>query len=154
MSEDNKRASRASQTREKVSQKKKVWTPPSSLDAPPAPTGFRHRWLRAESLGFQDTKNIQGRIRSGYELVRADEYPDSEFPVVEDGKYKGMIGVGGLVLARVPEEIAQQRNEYYAKQHSDKVEAMDNDLMKEQHPSMKFQKESNTRVTFGGTKKR
>ena len=110
MSEDNKRASRASQTREKVSQKKKVWTPPSSLDAPPAPTGFRHRWLRAESLGFQDTKNIQGRIRSGYELVRADEYPDSEYPVVEDGKYKGMIGVGGLVLARVPEEIAQQRN--------------------------------------------
>ena len=122
MSEENKRASRASQTREKVSQKKKVWTPPSSLDAPPAPTGFRHRWLRAESLGFQDTKNIQGRIRSGYELVRADEYPDSEYPVVEDGKYKGMIGVGGLVLARVPEEIAQQRNEYYAKQHSDKVE--------------------------------
>ena len=70
MSEENKRASRASQTREKISQKKKVWTPPSSLDAPPAPTGFRHRWLRAESLGFQDTKNIQGRLRSGYELVR------------------------------------------------------------------------------------
>ena len=153
MSEDNKRASRASQTREKVSAKKKVWTPPSSLDAPPAPTGFRHRWLRAESLGFQDTKNIQGRIRSGYELVRADEYPDSEYPVVEDGKYKGMIGVGGLVLARVPEEIAQQRNEYYAKQHSDKVEAMDNDLMKEQHPSMPIDIDRQSRVTFGGSKK-
>ena len=154
MSEDNKRASRASQTREKVSQKKKVWTPPSSLDAPPAPTGFKHRWLRAESLGFNDSKNIQGRLRSGYELVRSDEYPDSEYPVVEDGKYKGVIGVGGLVLARVPEEIAQQRQDYYAKQHEDKVQAMDNDLLKEQHPSMKFQKESNTRVTFGGTKKR
>tara|TARA_B100000902_G_scaffold370868_1_gene396355 strand:- start:671 stop:1135 length:465 start_codon:yes stop_codon:yes gene_type:complete len=153
MSEDNKRASRASQTREKVSQKKKVWTPPSSLDAPPAPTGFRHRWLRAESLGFQDTKNIQGRIRSGYELVRADEYPDSEYPVVEDGKYKGMIGVGGLVLARVPEEIAQQRTEYYAQQHSDKVEAMDNDLMKEQHPSMPIDIDRQSRVTFGGSKK-
>ena len=85
----------------------KSWTPPSSLDAPPAPTGFQHRWLRAESLGFQDTKNIQGRLRSGYELVRADEYPDSDYPVVEDGKYKGVIGVGGLVLARVPEEIAK-----------------------------------------------
>ena len=96
MSEDNKRASRASQTREKVSQKKKVWTPPSSLDAPPAPTGFSHRWLRAESLGFNDSKNIQGRLRSGYELVRSDEYPDSDYPIVEDGKYKGVIGVGGL----------------------------------------------------------
>ena len=153
MSEDNKRASRASQTREKVSQKKKVWTPPSSLDAPPAPTGCRHRWLRAESLGFNDSKNIQGRLRSGYELVRSDEYPDSDYPIVEDGKYKGVIGVGGLVLARVPEEIAQQRTDHYAKQHAEKIEAMDNDLMKEQHPSMPIDIDRQSRVTFGGSKK-
>ena len=153
MSEDNKRASRASQTREKVSQKKKVWTPPSSLDAPPAPTGFRHRWLRAESLGFNDSKNIQGRLRSGYELVRADEYPDSDYPVVEDGKYKGVIGVGGLLLARVPDEIVKQRGEYYAKQHNDKVEALDKDLMKEQHQSMPIDIDRQSRVTFGGSKK-
>ena len=153
MNNDNKRASRASQTREKESQKKQVWTPPSSLDAPPAPTGFQHRWIRAESLGFQDTKNVAGRIRSGYELVRADEYPDSDFPIVEDGKYKGVIGVGGLLLARVPEEIAKQRSEYYVKQHGDKVEAVDNDLMKEQHPSMPINVDRQTRVTFGGTKK-
>ncbi len=151
--ENDKRTSRASQTREKVSQKKKVWTPPSSLDAPPAPTGFRHRWIRAETLGFQDTKNVAGRIRSGYELVRADEYPDSDYPVVEDGKYKGVIGVGGLVLARVPEEIAKQRNEYYAKMHDDKVKAVDNDLMKEQHPDMPINIERQSRVTFGGSKK-
>ena len=153
MSEDNKRASRASQTREKESQKKQVWTPPSSLDAPPAPTGFQHRWIRAESLGFQDTKNIAGRIRSGYELVRSDEYPDSDYPMVEDGKYKGVIGVGGLVLARVPEEIAQQRQDYYANQHKEKVEAMDNDLMKEEHPSMPIDIDRQSRVTFGGSKK-
>ena len=149
---DDKRTSRASQTREETSHKK-VWTPPSSLDAPPAPTGFRHRWIRVESMGFNDTKNVQGRLRSGYELVRADEYPDSAFPIVEDGKYSGVIGVGGLVLARVPEEIAEQRTEYYQKQAQDNVDAVDNDLMKEQHPSMKFSRESNTRVTFGGTKK-
>ena len=149
---DDKRTSRASQTREKTSHKK-VWTPPSSLDAPPAPTGFRHRWIRVESMGFNDTKNVQGRLRSGYELVRADEYPDSAFPVVEDGKYSGVIGVGGLVLARVPEEIAQQRNDYYVKQGQDNVEAVDNDLMKEQHPSMPINIDRQTRVTFGGSKK-
>ena len=148
----DKKTSRASQTREKTAHKK-VWTPPSSLDAPPAPTGFKHRWLRAESLGFQDTKNISGRLRSGYELVRSDEYPDGDYPIVEDGKYKGVIGVGGLVLARVPEEIAKQRNEYYARQHEDKVKAVDNDLMKEQHPDMPINIERQSRVTFGGTKK-
>ena len=60
---NDKKTSRASQTRDIVSKKKQVWTPPSSLDAPPAPTGFKHRWIRAESLGFQDTKNVQGRLR-------------------------------------------------------------------------------------------
>ena len=149
---NEKKTSRASQTREKESHNK-VWTPPSSLDAPPAPTGFQHRWIRVESMGFNDTKNLQGRLRSGYELVRADEYPDSAFPVVEDGKYSGVIGVGGLVLARVPEEIARQRNDHYVQQGKDNVEAVDNDLMKEQHPSMPINIDRQTRVTFGGTKK-
>ena len=148
----DKKTSRASQTREKET-RKKVWTPPSALDAPPAPTGFRHRWIRAESIGFQDTKNVSGRIREGYELVRSDEYPDQDYPMVEDGKYKGVIGGGGLVLARVPEEIAQQRSAYYAQQHKEKVEAMDNDLMKEEHPSMPIDIDRQSRVTFGGSKK-
>ena len=147
------KTSRASQTREKVSEKKKVWTPPSSLDAPPAPTGFRHRWVRAETLGFNDTKNVSGRIRQGYELVRADEYPEADYPIVEDGKYAGVIGVGGLVLTRVPEEIAKQRQEYYAKQGMEQVEALDNDLMKEQHQSMPINIDRQSRVTFGGSKK-
>ena len=150
---NDKRTSRASQTREKVSEKKKVWTPPSSLDAPPAPTGFQHRWIRVESMGFQDTKNVSGRIRSGYELVRSDEYPDSDFPVVEDGKYAGVIGVGGLVLARIPEEVAASRAEYFKRQTQDRNDAINNDLMKEQHPSMPINQEMQTRVTFGGTKK-
>ena len=152
MENENKRTPRASQTREKES-KPKVWTPPSSLDAPPAPNGFRHRWVRAETLGFVDTKNVTGRLRQGYELVRSDEYPDSDYPVVEDGKYAGVIGVGGLVLTRVPEEIAQQRRDYYAKQSQEQVQAMDNDLMKEQHPSMPINVDRQTRVTFGGSKK-
>ena len=149
---NEKRASRASQTREKET-RKKVWTPPSSLDAPPAPAGFRHRWVRAESMGFQDTKNVAGRLRSGYELVRSDEYPDSDYPVIEDGKYKGVIGVGGLVLTRVPEEIAKSRAEYYSKQGIEQDQAVENDLLKEQHPSMPINQDRQTRVTFGGTKK-
>ena len=149
---NDKKTSRASQTREKES-RKKVWTPPSPLDAPPAPTGFHHRWIRAESMGFDDSKNVQGRLRSGYELVRADEYPDGDIPVVESGKYKGVIGVGGLVLARVPLEIVKQRADYYAKQHNDKVEAMDNDLMKDEHKSMPIDIDRQSRVTFGGSKK-
>ena len=149
MENDNKRASRASQTREKTSQKK-VWSPPSSLDAPPAPDGFRHRWVRAESLGFDDTKNIAGKLRSGYELVMASEYKNSGYPVVEDGKHKGVIGVGGLLLARIPNEVAEARQKYYSDRAKERDDAVKNDLLKEQHPSMPISYDSRSSKSFGG----
>jgi hypothetical protein len=150
--QDNK-TSRASQTRSKT-ERPKVWVPPSSLDAPPAPAGFRYRWIRAESMGFDDTKNIQGRLRSGYELVRAEEIENaSDYPVIESGKYKGMIGVGGLLLAKVTEEIAQARTDYVKKRADGLDEAVTNDLMREQHKSMPINVDRQSRVTFGGTKK-
>ena len=152
MENDKIKTSRASQTRAKE-ELKKVWTPPNSLDAPPAPTGFRHQWIRAEILGQSDAKNVASSLREGWELVRGDEYPDSQYPTMHEGRYAGVIGVGGLLLARIPEEIALEIDEYYKKQTRDKEEAVENNLMKEQHPSMRFTNESNTRVTFGGTKK-
>ena len=152
MENDKMKTSRASQTRTKA-EAKKVWTPPTSLDAPPAPKGYRHQWIRAEILGHQDTSNVARNIREGYELVRADEYPDSDFPSMDTGRYAGVIAVGGLLLARIPEEIALQIDAYYQKQNDAKEEAVNTNLLKEQHPSMRFSKEADTRVTFGGTKK-
>ena len=70
------------------------------------------------------------------------------------GKYAGVIGVGGLVLARIPEEIALSREAYYKKASTkDRDEAVNNDVLKDQHPSMPINQERQTRVTFGGTKK-
>ena len=146
------KTSRASQTRSKT-ERPKVWTPPSSLDAPKDPEGYRHRWIRVETMGFDDTKNVQGKLRSGWELVRADEYSGDKYPVITEGKYKGMIGVGGLVLARIPEEIAKQRDAYYQQMTREANEALEYDLGKEQHKSMPIQQERQSRVTFGGTKK-
>ena len=150
--QDNK-TSRANQTRSKT-ERPKVWVPPSSLDAPPAPDGFRYRWIRAESMGFEDSKNVQGRLRSGYELVRAEEIENaSDYPVLDTGKYKGMIGVGGLLLAKVTNEIAQARTDYVKKRADGLDEAVTNDLMREQHKSMPINVDRQSRVTFGGTKK-
>jgi len=146
------KTSRASQTREKDS-RPKVWTPPSSLDAPPAPMGYRHRWIRAESMGSDDTKNVSGKLRSGWSLVRADEYPEDDFPSVQDGKHAGVIGVGGLLLARIPEELAQSREEFFNQKVSDREQAVENDLRKEQHNAMPIDQERQSRVTFGGSKK-
>ena len=64
-----------------------------------------------------------------------------------------MIGVGGLLLAKVPTEIAKQRQDYMTRRHSERSEAVENDLMKEQDNRMPINVERQSRVTFGGTKK-
>ena len=150
--ENEKVTSRAAGTRSKT-ERPKEYKPPSSLDAPPAPDGFRHRWIRAESLGFNDTKNIHGRLRSGYELVRADEYDSEEYPTVLDGKYAGVIGVGGLLLARIPEELAEARMDYQRRQTEGQDESVETDLLRDQDKRMPIKIDRNSKHTFGGTKK-
>ena len=152
MKKDENKTSRAAGTRTKT-ERPKEYKPPSSLDAPPAPDGFRHRWIRAESLGFNDTKNIHGRLRSGYELVRADEYDSQEDPTVLDGKYAGVIGVGGLLLARIPEELAQSRMDYQRQQTEGQDESVETDLLRDQDKRMPIKIDRNSKHTFGGTKK-
>ena len=152
MKKDENKTSRAAVTRSKT-ERPKEYKPPSSLDAPTAPDGFRHRWIRAESMGFNDTKNIHGRLRSGYELVRADEYDADQYPTVLDGKYAGVIGVGGLLLARIPEELAQSRMDYQQRQTEGQDESVETDLLRDQDKRMPIKIDRNSKHTFGGTKK-
>ena len=147
-----KNLSRKTETREKVA-RKRGWVPPSNLDAPEPPEGYHHRWVRAEYRGQLDEKNVIGRIRSGYELVRADEYPDRlDIPAVADGKYKGVIGVGGLILMRCPIEVKEDRDEYFRNLTNDKTTAIEKDLHKDEHPAMPIHQDRQSRVTFGGKK--
>jgi hypothetical protein len=161
MSEENntvdapiKRTSRANNTRDKKAMRK-PWSPPSMLDAPPAPDGYKHRWIREEVRGFNDTKNVSARLREGWELVRRDEYPDFEAPVVESGRYEGVFGVGGLLLARIPLETVAERTAYFNSKNADQMEAVDSDMMRENsHSTMTIARpDRQSRVTFGGPRK-
>jgi len=149
------RSSRTSETRAKTAQRK-PWAPPSRLDAPPAPDGYKYRWIRSEVQGFEDKQNVFSKLREGYELVRLEELPEeyqNTMPTVEDGRNKGVVGVGGLLLAKIPEETVSERNAYYRQRARDQIEAVDNNMMKENaHSTMRFQQpERNTRISFGGS---
>jgi hypothetical protein len=145
------RTSRTADTREKAS-RRKPWAPPSVLDAPEAPEGYKHRWVRASIRGEEDKGNVFNRLRQGYEPVRAEEHPEYQAPTIEDGKHAGVIGNGGLILTRVPVETAQERTEYYGNRTREQMTAVDQDLMKEQHPSMPINQQRQSRVSFGGRK--
>ena len=143
------RKPRASETRD-TETRRKPWAPPSHLSAPPAPDGFVHRWIRVAMRGEEDKMNVNAKLREGWEPVRKDEYPDYEAPTIDGGRYEGIIGQGGLMLCRIPEETVAERTAYYGGRTREQMTAVDQDLMKEQHPSMPIQNNRQSRVTFGG----
>ena len=143
------RTPRTKTTRE-ISSRRRPWQPPSTLDAPPPPEGYIHRWIRESIMGTDDKKNLSARLREGFDLVRADEFPDFEAPTIQDGKHAGVIGVGGLLLARFPIESKQERDAYYRGKTQDQMTAVDNDLMRESNSTMPIIKpDRQSRVTFG-----
>ena len=143
------RKTRAATTRDKT-QRRKPWAPPSRLDAPEPPAGYVHRWIRVAMRGEEDKINVHQKLREGWEPVRADEYPDFQAPTIDEGRYAGVIGNGGLMLCRIPEETAQERSAYYGNRTREQMQAVDQDLMKDQHPSMPITKDRRSRVSFGG----
>ncbi len=154
MSQDKLTIDRAPRATREKEARRKPWAPPSRLDAPPAPAGFQHRWIRAEINGFDDKQHVFGRLREGYELVRNEELPDEyrdTLPTIEDGKHAGVISVGGLLLARIPNETLAERNAHYNRKAREQISAVDNELMRENaHSTMRIQNpERSSRTTFG-----
>ena len=129
------RTTRTEQSREKNS-RRKPWIPPSTLDAPDPPEGYTHRWIRESVMGNDDKKNLSARLREGFDLVRADEYPDFEAPTVDSGSNIGVIGVGGLILAKVPVETVNERNAYFKEQTQTQMEGVDQNYMRESDSKM------------------
>ena len=143
------RAPRSADSRAKEA-RPKPWRPPSLLDAPTPPPGFVYRWLRESMVGQDDKANMSKRIREGWEPVRSDDHPEFEAPAIEEGKHTGVIGVGGLLLAKMPVETVNQRRDYYNQMATQQMEAVDSNLMRESDNRMPLSNpERRTQGTFG-----
>jgi len=139
-------------TLRKQLERKKPWEPPSLLDAPKPPEGFAHRWIRCETRGADDKMNVHAKLREGWELVRAEEYPDFAAPTIEDGQHAGIIGSGGLMLARIPIETVRERTEYYGGRTRNQMDAVNQNLMRNENPVMPIHNDTKSTLEFGGRK--
>ena len=145
------RNSRSAETR--VSQTRRTpWKPPSMLDAPTPPPGYKFRWIREATRGQDDKSNMSKRIREGYEPVRAEDYPDFEAPTIDSGSNIGVIGVGGLILAKVPLETVEERNAHFSNETKTQLEGVDQNYMRESDSKMPLRGgdiDRSSKVAFG-----
>jgi len=147
MSEQNRKP-RETETRA-VAQRPDAWRPPEQLPMPDARPGWEHRYIRISMVGSADPKNISMRLREGYEPCKAEEYPELMMHEVNDGRFKGGIEVGGLLLCRIPAEFVKQAQDYYANQNKAQMESVDNTFMRNSDPRMPLFKDRRSEVTFG-----
>lgn len=126
-----------------------AWRPPETLPSPDHRDGWTHRWIRLSNVGVADPSNISSKLREGYEPCKAEEYPEMMMHATTEGRFKGNIEVGGLMLCRIPSEFLEQRSAYYANQNKSQMESVDNNFLRDSDPRMPLFADKKSKVTFG-----
>jgi len=128
------------------------WTPPNLLPDPLPKDGWSFKWVRTSTLGKDDPMNYSKKLREGWEAVPLTECPEMEHLVLDPSpRFEGKVEVGGLLLCRMPEGKAAQRNQYYTNQSVDALRSVDQSLMRESNPRMPISEpDRKSRVSFGG----
>ncbi len=126
------------------------WKPPSILPDPKPQDGYVFRWVRTSMMNNADNTNVSRQMREGYVPVRAEDHPELMLFADQDGRFKGNVEVGGLLLCKIPEHMAKQREAYYGNMAQQQMDSVDNNLMRENDPRMPLLKpERSSRTTFG-----
>ncbi len=132
-----------------MTQRPEAWRPPETLPMPNGRPGWKHRYVRISTMGIADPSNISSKLREGYEPCKAEDYPELMMHATVEGRFKGGIEIGGLLLCRIPEEFLKQRADYYDKQNKSQIDSVDNNFLRENDPRMPLFSERKSKVTFG-----
>ena len=146
--EKQNRLARELDTRAEM-QRPTSWQAPETLPSPNPRPGISHRWVRTSMVGHSDVQNISSKLREGYEPCKAEDYPEMMMHATTEGRFKGNIEVGGLVLCSIPSEFLVQRDKHFANINKATMESVDNNFMKDNDPRMSKFSEKSTKVTFG-----
>jgi len=142
------RIDREQTTREKTV-RKRGWQRPEVLPSPDPEPGYDFKWVRVSTQGTVDATNVSSKLREGWEPVKADDHPEITMVTVENERFKDNVVIGGLMLCKAPQELSEERNNYYEQQTDAQITSVDNSLMRENDPRMPLFNERKTKVTFG-----
>lgn len=127
----------------------KVWAPAELLPEPDKQPGFRYRWIRVRYRDKYDQRNISSKLREGWEPVKTSEQPKFGLLADPDSRFTDCIEIGGLLLCKTPEELVDQRNNFYTNQTQAQTRAIDNSFMRESDPRMPLFAERKSSTSFG-----
>tara|TARA_Y100000401_G_C8244433_1_gene184771 strand:+ start:256 stop:705 length:450 start_codon:yes stop_codon:yes gene_type:complete len=142
------RINRELETREKTV-RKKSWQRPEVLPSPTPEPGYAYRWIRTSNQGTIDPTNVSSKLREGWEPVKASDHPEITLVTIENENFRDNVVIGGLMLCKAPQELVNERTEYYKQQSDNQIHSVDNNLMRENDPRMPLFNDRKSKVTFG-----
>ena len=142
------RLNREIETREKTT-RKRHWQRPETLPSPEPEEGYAFRWIRVSSRGNVDATNVSSKLREGWEPVKAVDHPEITLVDIEQERFKDNVVIGGLLLCKAPDELVEERSEYYETQTNSQMQSVDNNLMRESDPRMPIFNDRKTKISFG-----
>jgi hypothetical protein len=123
-----------------------VYAPPSILPDPTPVPGYVFRWIATHIAGVADPTNVSKKMREGWEPVKAADHPEL---MLTGNEKTGNVEVGGLMLCKMPTELAKSRDEYYQRQAQAQMDSVDNHFMRNNDPRMPLFSEKKTSVERG-----
>jgi len=93
----------------------KRWSPPELLSMPPDHgKTYNYRWVAEYVNGVRQNQNVSLRMREGYERVLASDLPEDFQVALDEYDDRGSYArSGGLILMRLPVEVAAERRVHY-----------------------------------------
>lgn len=147
--EQDPRAKREHDTRETFS-RPASWTPPTVLPTPDPQDGWEYRWIRISMRGESDNTNVSRKYREGWEPVRLEDHPELKLIPDIDNRFDGAAVIGGLMLCKNETALMEQKREYNKQQAEGQMQAVDNNMMRENDARMPLlPPDRSTRVKFG-----
>ena len=127
------------------------WQAPEALPMPDERPGWKHRYIRLSTLGTADPSNISSKLREGYEPCKAEEYPELMMHAAIEGRFKGGIEIGGLLLCRIPAEFMEQRAKHFEDKNKMQMDSVDNNFLRDRdaRSNMALFADKKSQVTFG-----
>jgi len=139
-------------TRVEKSTKVEKWRPSNLLEAPEPRPGFAQRWIATMVLGQETPTNVAKRLREGWVPRDIKTVKDPQhFPTIEHGRFTGHIGIEGMVLCEMPQEMVNQRNDYYAQMTNNLMTSVEQDMNKAEAPGSPIQRTFKTKVSSAGS---
>ncbi len=122
---------RAATTHDSLQDFPSSWRPVGIIPSFERKAGWDYKWAVTSIRGQTDPTGFQRSLQEGWRMVHPSEHPELSYLQSVPGAATDRIETGGLVLCKMPLELAKQRDRHNHARANQQVQSVDAQLKNE-----------------------